>query len=315
MHADPWPALPYDDWADTATTLHYWTQIVGKVRLVRTPWMNHSWHVTQYVTTRGLTTSPIPAGNRSFELDFDFLGHRLDIRVSDGASAGFPLVPMSVATFYGKTMDALSGLGLETDIHGEPNEMPHPIPFADCEEHRSYDGEAVGRFFQVLSSADKVFKRFRSGFAGKCSPVHFFWGSFDLAVTRFSGRKAPPHPGGMPNLPDWITREAYSHEVSSAGFWPGGPGGPGPLFYSYAYPTPEKFAEQPVRPAAARWLADMGEFVLTYEAVRQADDPESTLLAFLEDTYVAAATTGDWDRSALDWDGSEVPARYRAPGG
>jgi hypothetical protein len=245
------------------------------------------------------------------QVGLDFIGHRLSVSTSRGAAAEFALEPMSVAEFHGRVMDALESVGAPTEIHSHPNEVEDPIPFAEDRLHDAYDAAAVERFFRVLSTVDGVFKRFRARFLGKCSPVHFFWGSFDHAVTRFSGREAPEHPGGIPNLPDWITREAYSHEVSSAGFWPGGPAFPAPMFYSYAYPTPEGFAQRAIRPDATQWSSDLGEFVLEYEAVRTADDPDATLMAFLEDTYVAAAETGAWDREHLEWDPSQVPERYR----
>jgi hypothetical protein len=306
-----WPALPYEAWADTCTTLHLWAQILGKVRVARTPWENHSWHVPLYVTSRGHTTSPIPVGHGSVQLDLDFLGHRVSVATSRGAAAEFALEPMPVADFYGRVMDALESVGAPTKIHSRPNEVESPIPFAEDREHASYDSVAAERFFRALTTIDGVFKRFRARFLGKCSPVHFFWGSFDHAVTRFSGRTAPEHPGGIPNLPDWITREAYSHEVSSAGFWPGGAAFPAPIFYSYAYPTPEGFSDRPVRPDAATWNADLGEFVLEYEAVRTAPDPDATLMAFLEDTYEAAAECAGWDRERLEWDSRTVPEAYR----
>jgi hypothetical protein len=251
-----WPALPFEPWAETCTTLHLWTQIVGKIRVARAPWQNHSWHVPLYLTSRGLTTSPVPLGHGALQVDLDLIGHRLSVTTSRGAASEFALEPMPVADFYGRVMDALDSVGAPTRIHDRPNEVESPIPFAEDREHGAYDAEAVERFFRVLTTVDGVFKRFRARFLGKCSPVHFFWGSFDHAVTRFSGRPAPEHPGGIPNLPDWITREAYSHEVSSAGFWPGGAAFPAPLFYSYAYPTPEGFAEREVRPAATTWNSD-----------------------------------------------------------
>lgn len=311
MPSPAWPAIPYADWADSCTTLHLWTQIVGKVRVARTPWMNHSWHSTLHLTATGLTTTPVPAGEGTVQVELDLLGHRLRVASSTGAEAGFGLVPMSVADFHDRVLSALEKVGAPTEIHPLPNEVEAPVPFAQDRENASYDREAVERFFRALSSADRVFKRFRSRYLGKSSPVHFFWGSFDLAVTRFTGREAPPHPGGIPNLPDWITREAYSHEVSSAGFWPGGPPHPHPIFYSYAYPTPEGFSDARVRPDAATWSTELGEFVLPYEAVRTAPDPEAVLLDFLQDSWEAAAEAGGWDREGLEWDGSQVPERYR----
>jgi hypothetical protein len=295
-----WPTLPFEEWRDTANTLHMWTQIVGKVRLAQTPWINHSWHVTLYVTARGLTTSAIPHGERIFQIDFDFTDHQLIVSTSDGDVRALPLEPQTTADFYSRLMGALKELGVPVSIHPRPNEVEKAIPFAEDREHASYDGEAAHRFWRALVQVDRVFEAFRAPFVGKCSPVHFFWGSFDLAVTRFSGRAAPAHPGGFPNMPDRITREAYSHEVSSAGFWPGGDASPTPIFYSYAYPTPDGFDAAKVLPEAAAWNADLGEFVLPYDAVRESDSPEATLRAFLESTYAAAATTGRWDRKALE---------------
>ena len=295
-----WPALPFAAWRDTASTLHMWTQIVGKVRLTQTPWINHSWHVTLYVTPRGLTTSAIPHGLRTFQIDFDFIDHQVVVSACDGAVRTLPLQPQTTAEFHARLMAALEALGLPVAIHGRPNEVAEAIPFREDRVHAAYDAEAANRFWRALVQVDRVFKAFRAGFIGKCSPVHFFWGSFDLAVTRFSGRAAPEHPGGFPNLPDWVTREAYSHEVSSAGFWPGSDAMPAPMFFSYAYPTPDGFAAAPVRPEAAAWSSDLGEFVLPYDAVREADSPDEALLAFLESTYAAAADTAGWDRAALE---------------
>ncbi len=278
-----------------------WTQIVGKIRLRCTPWVNHSWHATQYVTPRGLTTSLIPYGDRIFQIDLDFVDHELRISVSDGAETGFPLRPRSVAEFYHRILGELDDLGLSVRIHGAPNEVVEAIPFAEDEVHGSYDPEYANRFSRALASATRVLDDFRAEFIGKCSPVHFFWGGFDLAVTRFSGRPAPPHPGGFPNLPDWVTREAYSHEVSSAGFWPGGDSHPHPVFYCYAYPAPEGFSAWPVRPEAAGWDTGLSEFLLPYAAVRTAENPEHELRAFLDSTYEAAAELADWDRARLEW--------------
>ena len=295
-----WPALPLNAWADTNATLHMWTQIVGKIRLSQSAPINHSWHSTLYVNARGLTSSPIPHRDRAFQLDFDFIDHRLLCRTSDGRAGQVALEPQTVARFYTETMDMLRSLDIAVRIHGRPNEVPDPIPFAKDEVHRSYDGDAVTRFWRALVQSDRVFKRFRSPFVGKCSPVHFFWGAMDLAVTRFSGRRAPEHPGGVPNLPDRVTREAYSHEVSSAGFWPGGGAIPYPAFYSYAYPEPPGFADRKVGPDGAFYSADMREFILPYDAVRTAADPDAVLLEFLESTYAAAADLARWDRTALE---------------
>jgi hypothetical protein len=302
-----WPALPFEEWKDTAATLHMWTQIVGKVRLAQTPWINHSWHVTLYVTPRGLTTSPIPHGDRTFQIDFDFIRHRLLITTCDDTSREIPLSPRTTADFYGAVMGALSDLEVPVRIHGRPNEVEEAIPFAEDTVHASYDAGAVERFFRAMVQVDRVFREFRARFIGKSSPVHFFWGSFDLAVTRFSGRAAPPHPGGFPNLPDRVTREAYSHEVSSAGFWPGSPAMPEPIFFSYAYPTPEGFSDAKVHPAAAGWNGELGEFVLPYEDVRTSVSPEDALLEFLQSTYEAAARCAGWDRAALERPFDERP--------
>jgi len=300
MHRSVWPDLPYLAWRDTCTTLQLWAQIVGKIRLAQTPWINHSWHATLYLTARGLTTSPITHRERIFQIDFDFISHELIVETDDGSVRKLPLAARPVAAFHKALFAALDEMGLHVTIHGMPNEVPEPIAFQEDTVHAAYDPEYAQRFWRVLSQADRVFKLFRTGFLGKSSPVHFFWGSFDLAVTRFSGRQAPPHPGGVPNLPDAVTREAYSHEVSSAGFWPGG----GPVdyaaFYSYAYPTPDDYRKRPVRPAAAFFHPGAGEFILPYEAVRTAADPDQTLMEFLQSTYEAAAETAHWDRAALE---------------
>jgi Family of unknown function (DUF5996) len=277
-----------------------WTQIVGKIRLTLSPWTNHSWHVTLYVTARGLTTSPIPHGLATFEIRFDFIDHQLRILKSDGARRTIELKPQSVAKFYEAVMKALRDLELPVTIHTMPNEIENPVPFEQDEGHRSYDGEYANRFWRVLVQSDRVFKEFRSRFCGKCSPVHFFWGSFDLAVTRFSGRSAPPHPGGVPHLPDEITREAYSQEVSSLGFWPGNAAMPTPVFYSYAYPEPPGFSEANVRPGAAFYERKLREFILPYEAVRTTEKPDQVLLDFAQSAYDAASQLGRWDRAALE---------------
>jgi len=306
-----WPALPYAAWKDTRDTLHLWTQIVGKIRLALTPWINHSWHVALYLTARGLTTSPIPYDGREFQIDFDFIDHVLWIRTSDGHFRQLMLAPMPVAQFHAELLAALAELGIEVRINTMPNEIADAIPFDRDRVHASYDREYAARFWRVLLGAHRVLASFRTRFLGKVSPVHFFWGSFDLAVTRFSGRLAPPHPGGVPHLPDAVAREAYSHEVSSAGFWPGG-GGPVDYaaFYSYAYPAPEGFASAAVRPAQAFFSQELGEFLLPYEAVRTAPDPERTLMEFLQTTYNAAADLGRWDRAMLECPSGE-PGRPR----
>jgi hypothetical protein len=297
---DFWPALPFSEWQATAETLHMWTQIVGKVRLTLTPWINHSWHVTLYVTSRGLTTSPIPHGFDTFEIDFDFIDHELRILKSDGAVRVLKLRPHSVAEFYKTVMSALDELSLHVKIDATPNEIADPIPFDRDEAHRSYDPEYANRFWRVLLQSARVLTKFRSRFCGKCSPVHFFWGSFDLAVTRFSGRAAPPHPGGIPHLPDRVTREAYAQEVSSVGFWPGNAASPTPIFYSYAYPEPTGFAQAEVRPAETAYLTQLHEFILPYDAVRTAPSPDDVLLDFAQSVYDAASTLGNWDRAALE---------------
>src|SRR5919109_2803317 len=280
MASEVWPELNYADWKETCATLHMWTQIVGKIRLRLTPWMNHSWHVTLYLTSRGLTTSPIPHGIDTFEIRFDFIDHELRILKSDGATRVLKLQSQSVAKFYEAVMEALNDLELPVKINLLPNEIENPIPFDQDKEHRSYDREHANRFWRVLVQSDRVFKEFRSRFCGKCSPVHFFWGSFDLAVTRFSGRPAPPHPGGIPHLPDAITREAYSQEVSSLGFWPGNAAAPMPVFYSYAYPEPSGFSEAKIQADGAFYNSKLREFVLPYDAVRGAERPDEVLLDF-----------------------------------
>ncbi|MFI5394062.1 MAG: DUF5996 family protein [Candidatus Binatia bacterium] len=300
---ETWPSLPLEAWKDTYATLHLWLQVVGKIRMTQMPWINHSWHVTLYVTARGLTTSPIPYGTKLFQIDFDFIDHRLLIHTHEGARRELALRPRSVAEFYQEVIGTLKELGFEVHIHTLPNEVPDPIPFERDDRHASYDAEYVNRLWRILLQADRVFKTFRARFIGKCSPVHFFWGSFDLAVTRFSGRPAPPHPGGVPHLPDAVTREAYSHEVSSCGFWPGSGPVAYPAFYSYAYPTPAGFREATVRPRAAVYSAELGEFLLPYEEVRTAARPDDVLLEFLQSTYEAAANLGRWDRAALERNG------------
>ena len=295
-----WPTLPLEAWRETYAALHLWTQIVGKIRLSLSPWVNHSWHTTLYVTARGLTTSAIPYDSRRFQIDFDFLDHQLRVRSSDARSAALALEPQSVASFYKRLMEQLHKLDLNVRINRRPNELPEAIPFDEDDKPRPYDAEYAKSFWQVLEQADRVFKIFRARFIGKCSPVHFFWGAADLAVTRFSGRKAPQHPGGVPNLPDWVAREAYSHEVSSCGFWPGSGAIQYPAFYSYAYPEPEGFAGAPIRPSPAFYSTDLGEFILPYDEVRQSDSPDETLLNFLQTTYEAAANLAKWDRSALE---------------
>ncbi len=295
-----WPSLPLEAWSDTCATLHLWMQIVGKIRLAQSPWVNHSWHVTLYLTPRGLTTSPIAYGTRTFQIDFDFVDHRLVVESSDRGRTSFALEPQPVSAFYRRLMEEMARLELRVRIDKRPNEVADPIPFDRDEVHRAYDPEYAHRFWQVLTQADRVFKVFRARFIGKCSPVHLFWGAPDLAVTRFSGRTAPEHPGGIPNLPDRVTREAYSHEVSSCGFWPGGGSVPYAAFYSYAYPEPPGFSAAPVRPPAAFYSPELREFLLPYEAVRGSETPDEVLLDFLQTTYEAAATLGHWDRDSLE---------------
>jgi hypothetical protein len=296
----PWPELPFAAWRDTCATLQLFTQVVGKVRLARSPWLNHSWHVALYVTARGLSTSPIADGARQFEIEFDFIDHTLRISTSAGERREFALPGQSVASFYQRLMAELADLGISVTIDEMPNELPEPIRFSLDTQHASYDADAVRRFFQILGNADRVFKQFRTAFLGKASPVHFFWGSFDLAVTRFSGRSAPSHPGGVPHLSDAVAREAYSHEVSSAGFWPGGGAIDYPAFYSYAYPEPAGFRVTRVRPDASFFHETLGEFILPYDAVRTAELPDRALLDFLQSTYEAAANAAKWDRAALE---------------
>ena len=297
---DAWPELPLEAWRETYASLHLLTQIVGKVRLARTPWMNHSWHVTLYVTARGLSTSPIAHGTRTFEIEFDFVDHQLRVLASDGRTSGFPLEPQSVAAFYAQLMATMGNLGLHVNIQRKPNEVADPIRFDRDETHRAYDREYVARFWRILVQSDRVFKTFRARFTGKCSPVQFFWGAPDLAVTRFSGRSAPQHPGGVPNLPDWVARDAYSQEVSSCGFWPGGGPIPYSAFYSYAYPEPAGFPEAAIKPSSAFYSADLREFILPYDAVRRSQSPDDTLLEFLQTTYEAAADLAKWDRGFLE---------------
>lgn len=292
-----WPPLPYDDWAPTAATLHLWTQVVGKVRMALTPPVNHWWHVPLYVSARGLTTSPIPDRGRSFEIEFDFLDHRLDITCSDGAREALDLRPMSVADFHAAVMAALARLGVRARIWTTPCELPDPIPFEKDRLHRTYDPAAAQRFWRVLVQADRVMKVFRGRFIGKSSPVHFFWGSFDLAVTRFSGRRAPAHPGSAV-LPASVSLEAYSHEVSSCGFWPGGPGQE-PVFYAYAYPEPRGFRDADAT-RLSHYDEGLGEFILPYEAARLSHAPDFAVLNFFQRAYEAAADLGGWPRAELD---------------
>jgi hypothetical protein len=295
-----WPEISTAPWEDTRAALHLWCQIVGKYRLARTPWLNHSWHTTLYVSARGLTTSLVPDVNGGIEVGFDFIDHRLVGTTPSGRVESFALGPMSVAAFHDRFCALITALGGTARLHGRPNEIAGPtLPFAEDLQVRPYDAAAVARFFQALAQANRVLNHFRTGFIGKASPVHFFWGGFDLAVTRFSGRRAPEHPGGFPAIPDAVMREAYSHEVASAGFWLGGGSITEPVFYAYAYPEPPGFALAPV-PDGAFYSAEFGEFFIAYETVRRAADPEAALLAFLQSTYAAAADLGGWDRAALE---------------
>jgi hypothetical protein len=297
--AGSWPPLPLEAWRDTRDTLHMWTQVVGKVRLALAPPENHWWHVPLYLTARGLSTSPMPVGGRALQIDFDFLDDKLLLRLSDGPHQEVALRPRSVADFYQAVMAALHALEVPVRIWPVPVEVADPIPFERDTRHAAYDAQQVRRFWRVMLSSQAVLQRFRSRFLGKSSPVHFFWGSFDLASTRFSGRPAPEHPT-TPGVPDRITREAYSHEVWSAGFWPGDERFTQPIFYAYAYPAPPKFDEGPVMPAAAHFDRTLGEFVLPYEAIRTDARPDEAVTAFLQSTYEAAASRGGWDRAALE---------------
>jgi hypothetical protein len=296
--AGAWPELSLSKWVDTRDTLHMWTQVVGKVRMALTPMINHWWQVPLYLTSRGLTTSLMHTGGRGLDIEFDFVDHALELRTTDGARRRVPLEPRSVASFYAATMAALEELGVHVTVFPRPSEVVEAIPFYEDELHRSYDPDAARRFWLALVQAHRVMVQFRAGFIGKASPVHFFWGGADLATTRFSGRPAPKHRGGVPNCPDWVQELAYSHEVSSCGFWPGG--GDEGMFYAYAYPEPEGFASWLVEPAEAFYEADLGEFLLPYTAVRTAADPDTMLLAFFQSTYEAAAVLGAWDRDALE---------------
>jgi hypothetical protein len=304
--SDRWPELPYAAWKDTCATLQLWLQIVGKIRLSLMPWLNHSWHVTLRVTARGLATPLISTATHDFQIEFDFIDHALWVRTADGHIRQVMLRPVSVAEFFADVMIALNELGIAVEIDQMPNEVPGAIRFSEDRIHAAYDPDFADRFWRVLLRANAVFSRFRTSFLGKASPVHFFWGSFDLAVTRFSGRRAPPHPGGIPHLSDAVVREAYSHEVSSAGFWPGGGPVDDAAFYSYAYPAPEGFAAAPVRPAQAFFNKELGEFLLPYDAVRTAPDPDAALMAFLQSTYEAAANAGKWDRAGLECAQGEI---------
>lgn len=296
--AATWPELTLAEWEDTRDTVHMWTQVVGKIRLALEPMVNHWWQVPLYVSARGLTTSLMHVGTRGLEVEFDFVEHALELRVSDGRARQIPLVPQSVAAFYAEVMAALAALDVNPHLMTHPVEVPVSIPFEDDETHRAYDAEAMQRYWRALVQAHRLMTQFRARFIGKASPVHFFWGGFDLSTSRFSGRRAPQHRGGIPNCPDWVQVLAYSHEVSSCGFWPGG--SEEGSFFAYAYPTPDGFADWPVEPAAAYFDEALGEFLLPYQAVRLADDPDAMLLAFFQSTYDAAAELARWDRDALE---------------
>jgi predicted GNAT family acetyltransferase len=295
-----WPELPWSDWADTLETFHLWTQVVGKIRLVRTPWLNHSWSVPLYVSPRGLRTSLVPYGTEGFELAFDLVDHRLELTTTTGERRELALEPMSVARFHSSVLAMMDDVGMPVSIHPVPSELPDAVPFPEDHTHASYDRDHVTSIWRALLQAERVMTRFRAGFLGKASPVHLFWGSFDLATTRFSGRTAPPHDGGMPNFPDDVAREAYSHEVTSVGLWFGNRDSPAPVFYAYAYPTPDGFSSAEVRPAEAFWLDALGEFVLPYDVVAAAEDPDEMLRTFFESTHAAAAELAGWERVALE---------------
>jgi uncharacterized protein DUF5996 len=299
MTAPNWPALEYEQWKQTCQTLHRWTQIVGKIRLSKSPWLNHSWHSTLYVTENGLTTSIIHDRESAFSIEFDFIAHVLRVVRSDGQQVAVPLASQSVASFFGACFSTLKELEIEAAIQATPNELPDATPFPEDHAHNTYDPKFANRFWTVLLQCDRLMKQFRSRFSGKASPVHFFWGGLDLAVTRFSGRSAPEHPGGVPHLSDLVTKEAYSDEVSSCGFWPGNESYPTAAFYSYAYPEPQGFKGAAV-PSGAFYEQKLGEFILPYRVVREADSPDRLVLDFFQRTYEAAANLGKWDRTALE---------------
>ena len=302
LQQEQWPELAFENWKDTIATLHLWTQIVGKIRLTQMPWLNHSWHVALYVSANGLTTGSIPYPAGVFQIDFDFIHHVLHITTSAGGNEKVELYPRSVADFYRELFEKLRLVNIDASISTGPNEVDPAIPFEKDETHQSYDAERVHDFYLSLVKIHNVFTKFRARFTGKCSPVHFFWGSFDMAVTRFSGRPAPLFSGEVPNIPLPVMQEAYSHEVSSCGFWPGNKQFPHPAFYSYCYPSPAEFGLQPVKPNEAFFSGDMGEFILLYEVVQRSDNPGDTLMQFLQSTYEAASTTANWDKKTLECD-------------
>jgi hypothetical protein len=301
MRTEGWPDLPVDDWQDTLETLHLWTQVIGKIRMVQSPWLNHSWSVTLHVTPVGLTTNLVPHGTEAFRWEFDLAGATLDLTTSTRERRTVELRDgLSVAQFHGAVMSAMESVGMPVTISTTPNEIADAVPFPDDHEHATYHPDHGAALHRSLLSATRVFERFRAGFLGKASPVHFFWGSFDLAVTRFSGRPAPEHPGGLPNFPADVAAEAYSREVTSVGFWPGNRAAPTPIFYAYAYPSPEGFADALIDVPGATWSDELGEFVLPYSAVAESTDPDGTLLAFCEQTHAAAADLAGWDRDQLE---------------
>lgn len=298
-----WPEISFAEAKETYKTLHLWTQIVGKVRLSKMPWINHSWHVTLYVTPTGLTTSDIPDAEKHFQIDFDFIRHQLHISTSAGEAHAINLKDLSVAACYENILKVLREFNIQADIHQVPNELQDPIPFPNDHVHATYDPKHAAALHQALLRVQDVFTQFRAEFKGKCSPVHFFWGSFDLAVSRFSGRDAPKHPGGVPHLPDWVAQEAYSQEVCSCGFWPGNEAFPIAAFYSYIYPEPDSFKEANIKPQQAYYHQELREFILPYEAVQQADNPAAMLMDFLHSSYEAAADLAQWDRKSLEQNG------------
>ncbi|QHL86752.1 hypothetical protein GU926_04585 [Nibribacter ruber] len=307
MEKQQWPKLSYEEAKDTYQTLHLWCQIVGKIKMGQLPWLNHSWHVTLQVTPSGFTTGDLPAGKKHFQINLDLRQHQVQVVTSLGEERTFPLANLSVAGFYGLLMSTLQEIGLVVEIHAVPNELENPIPFAEDSVHATYNPAQASQLHTAFLLAQGVLTTFRAEFTGKCSPVHLFWGSFDLAVSRFSGRAAPKHPGGVPHLPDWVAQEAYCKEVSSCGFWPGNEAMPSPAFYSYQYPEPEGYKTAKVQPASAFYHATLGEYILPYQEVQQAEHPEKTLLAFLRSTYQAGAQLGHWDRKTLERDDSLLP--------
>lgn len=312
MEKQQWPELSYQDAKETYQTLHLWCQIVGKIKLRQLPWVNHSWHVTLQVTPSGFTTGDLPAGKKHFQINFDFREHQLQVVTSLGEKRAFDLANLSVAAFYAMLMSTLQEVGLTLQIHPVPNEVEEAIPFPEDNVHATYNPAQATQLHTAFLLAQEVLARFRAAFTGKCSPVHLFWGSFDLAVTRFSGRTAPRHPGGVPNLPDWVAQEAYSHEASSCGFWPGNEALPMPAFYSYQYPEPAGYKTASVKPASAYYHTTLGEFILPYQDVQQSDNPEQTLMDFLQSTYQAGAQLANWDRKNLEQDASLFPDSFRA---